>query len=108
MLAVPWDQKMRPGETRVLQRRALKGIVPDVILRRRGKARFTQFWAKGFANNWDKMVPWTKGKRLGDLGIVEPRRFEEGCQPLSYGRTEKDSLGYFLSALSMEAWLDWA
>ena len=37
LLAIPFEQKLRPGETRSLMRRTLKNELPEKILKRKGK-----------------------------------------------------------------------
>lgn len=38
MMGIPWDQKFRPGQDRFLQRRALRGILPERVRQRQDKS----------------------------------------------------------------------
>jgi len=103
-LALPWDQKLRPGRDRVFQRRALRGIVPDAVLDRqdKGNATFARF--RGLRESWAKILPFTAGRRLADLGLVEPRLFREACERMRHGLRENDWL-FLATALAVEGWL---
>ncbi len=65
MLAIPPDVVYRPGEPRRLMRRALTGLVPEAILRRRTKA--------GYEASFRQSLLPLANKLLGDtkIGVVE-------------------------------------
>jgi asparagine synthase (glutamine-hydrolysing) len=104
-LALPWEHLLRPKWDRVIQRRALRGILPEKIRLRRSKATGTPLLLRGLRENWSRVQPLTRGRRLAELGLVDPPAFQAACERLRHGLMGND-LGYFAAALSLEIWLD--
>jgi asparagine synthase (glutamine-hydrolysing) len=108
MLSLGWEHKLSPTEDRVIQRRALKGILPEKIRTRRDKGDHTPLIVNGLRDNWSNVSSIVRGERLGDLGIVEPRAFFAACQRLRHGRVGTPKMAeapFLLAALSLEVWL---
>src|SRR6202011_2848592 len=53
MYAVPWEQKLRPRCDRYLQRRALAGILPEVVRRRASKGSGNPSMVEGLRRSRD-------------------------------------------------------
>jgi asparagine synthase (glutamine-hydrolysing) len=108
MLAIPWDQKATAHQTRVVQRRALRGIVPDVILSRNDKADFAAFRVKGLALYASRARRYFEATHLAQLGLVtDPTLFRDACERFRHGfggRFTHHAL--LVAALSLEAWLE--
>jgi len=51
-IAVPMNQMQRNGEVRFLQRRALTGVLPSVIAKRRGKALIHEPFLRAVRRDW--------------------------------------------------------
>lgn len=108
MLAIPWQHKIAPGEDRVIQRRALRGLVPESIRTRKDKGDHTPIILRGIRENWSKVRPFIYGERLASLGVVEPKLFQTSWERLRHGLTSttRGTDGPFLvAALSLEMWL---
>jgi asparagine synthase (glutamine-hydrolysing) len=104
VLALPWEQLLRPDQDRVIQRRALRGILPEAIRQRRSKATATHLLLKGYREGWPRIRDLTKGRRLAALGLVEPSAFEAACERLRHGLSGKH-LRFYVAALTLEMWL---
>jgi len=108
MLAISWDEKITPHEDRVIQRRAMKGILPESIRTRKDKGDHTPLILKGVRENWSLIKPFTSGEHLASVGIVETASFREACERLRHGRIYTPDLTegpLLLAALSLEVWL---
>jgi asparagine synthase (glutamine-hydrolysing) len=55
MHATPFDQRVRPGETRSLLRRAMRDLLPVEIANRRGKTLNTQAALLGVRREWSRL-----------------------------------------------------
>jgi asparagine synthase (glutamine-hydrolysing) len=104
VLALPWEHTLRPDQNRVIQRRALRGILPESIRLRTSKASGTHVLLRGLRENWPKVQTLTLGRRLAALDLVEPSAFQAACERLRHGLLG-DQLRYFAAALSLEIWL---
>ena len=57
MYAIPWEQKLRPGTDRYLQRQALRGILPEEIRLRQDKTTLDQPTSEGLRHYDVEPVP---------------------------------------------------
>jgi len=73
--AVPREQILRPGQRRSLMRRALAGIVPDLILYRKRKAFVARAPIDALNNQWPALLEITKRMLSDDFGFVNSREF---------------------------------
>jgi asparagine synthase (glutamine-hydrolysing) len=103
LFAIPREQHVRPGQRRSLMRRALRGIVPDVILDRRRKA----FAGHNFRKN--KIGTWVRSEIVGQpmvsesLGIVDAPKFVATVQQLERG--DDVPLLSLIRTIGLELWL---
>jgi asparagine synthetase B (glutamine-hydrolysing) len=104
MLAVPWELKSQPDRHRVLQRAAMRGLLPEGIRTRLDKRGATESVLKGFAARRPAFMRLREGRAMAALGIVEPERFRRACDVLRHGVVGNE-LTYFVAALAFEAWL---
>lgn len=104
MLAIPWDQKITATTDRVLQRRALRGVLPDSVRLRRTKGSLEAVIHNNLRRAWREIRIFSEGRYLADLGLVEPREFYEGCRRFRYGVSGYE-WRFYLAALSLERWL---
>ena len=103
LFAIPIDQKVRPGETRSLQRRALKHVLPPSILRRQSKRTSAEALCRTFAKNW-REVEWVfKEPRVCEYRFVDAAAFAETAKRIRHGMQNFN--GELLSVLSVELWL---
>jgi len=85
-LALPWEHLLRPDQDRVIQRRSLRGILPERIRLRASKGRNTSsLLLRGLRESWPKLQPLTVGRRLAQLDLVQPQPFQAACERLRHG-----------------------
>jgi len=105
VLGLRWQDKVGPDRDRIVQRRALRGILPEAVRNRADKGDGTPRFLRGIRENWDAVVrPLSEGRHLAALGLVDRPAFELGVQRLRHGVMGQD-LPVFVAALSLEAWL---
>jgi asparagine synthase (glutamine-hydrolysing) len=104
-LALPWEHLLRPDQDRIIQRRALRGILPERIRLRTAKGSSTSsLLLRGLRESWPKLQPLTHGRRLAQIDLVHPPAFQAACDRLRHGLLA-DQLRYITAALSLEIWL---
>lgn len=103
MAAVPWEQKLRPKCDRFLQRRALRGILPEAIRRRAGKGVGSPPLIEGLARAPDWVDSLTEASRLAACGIADPGRWRLAVRQAALGQTHGDQ--FFLAGVAVEVWL---
>jgi asparagine synthase (glutamine-hydrolysing) len=103
MAAIPWEQRLRPRCDRLLQRRALKGVIPESVRHRGGKSGSTPAIVDGLSagREWYELL--TDSPRLAELGIVDRDRWRDAVGQARLGQTHGDM--HFLTAVHLEAWL---
>jgi asparagine synthase (glutamine-hydrolysing) len=103
LLAIPMEQKVRPGENRSLQRRALRKVLPPAILRRQSKRWSTEALCRTLANNW-RDVEWLfKEPRVCEYGFVAAGPFAEAAKRIRHG--VQNVASDLTVVLSVELWL---
>src|SRR5688572_11205207 len=97
------EQKLRPGENRSLQRRALKHLLPPAILSRQSKRCSTEALCRTLATNWREVEPLFKTPRVCEYGFVDPKAFAEAARLVRHG--VQNHTGELVAVLSVELWL---
>ena len=102
MGGVPLSEKAGPDEDRVLQRRALHGILPERTRLRRGKRGPTQAIFSGLESGraWLEML--TTRSALVERGYADPERWREMVEKARGGWSS--STAALMPALALEAW----
>lgn len=103
MSGIPWDQKLRPRSDRYLQRRALKGVLPEKIRRRATKGNGNPPLVEGLRQSKDWVAYLCDNPLMAERGIVDASEWRKSVQLATVGRTHDDML--FLTAVAIEAWL---
>jgi asparagine synthase (glutamine-hydrolysing) len=103
LLAIPIEQKLRPGENRSLQRRALKEVLPSAILNRQSKRWATQALCRAFANNWREIEWLFKEPRVCQYGFVDAQAFASVAKRIRHG--VQHLAADLTIVLSVELWL---
>jgi len=102
--AIPWQQLVRIGQRRSLLRRALRGIVPEEILKRRNKGFIPPDMEKEAPTEPPRMFEIGGQALISDsIGIIDARRFFDALQKAR--RNEEISMGSLTPTLTLEAWL---
>ena len=105
MLAVPWRLIVAPGHNRILQRRALRGILPDLVRLRTATISFGPLMLRGFDEHWPALLPLMSVSHLAAMGLVEPAAFRESCRRARLGMPDSRNIGLYRAAFTLEAWL---
>lgn len=103
LLAIPIEQKLRPGENRSLQRRALKEVLPPAILNRQSKRWSTEALCRALANNWHEVEWLFKEPRVCEYGFVDAPAFAEAAKRIRHG--VQNMAADLTVILSVELWL---
>jgi asparagine synthase (glutamine-hydrolysing) len=103
MAGLPADQHLQPRCDRFLQRRALKGILPEAIRRRAGKGVGSAPIVEGLARSPEWVDYLTKDSRMANLGIADPANWKQSVRQASLGQTHGDQ--FFLAGVAVEVWL---
>ena len=103
-LSLDWKHLLGPTQDRVVQRRALAGILPEGVRLRTSKASGTALLLRGLRENWPNARWLADGKLLSELGLVNPTAFREAAERFRHGLMGRE-LRYFVAAFSLELWL---
>jgi asparagine synthase (glutamine-hydrolysing) len=104
MLGLPWEHKISPWQDRIIQRRSLKGILPEEVRNRESKAQAAAVRTTALRDHWDQLQPYIQGEKLATLGIVRTPEFREACLRWRHGMRQADE-AFLPTALLAEAWL---
>lgn len=102
-LAIPFDQKLRPGETRSVVRRALRGVVPEAIRTRVTKGGPAEAFHRAIASRRPLLEDLFASPRCADLGIIDAAAFREALRAARHGRVS--NLVQLIRTISVELWL---
>lgn len=103
-LGLPIDQLLRPGESRSLHRRAMAGVIPPEIARRRSKAGPDQAFTQALEREWAQISALFSGDaRVYDAGWVERQPFLDALERARFGLLHQ--AGPINNVLELESWL---
>lgn len=101
--AIPHEQRIRPGETRSLMRRALRNVLPDEIARRKSKGRPTEAILRAVIREWPRLQLLFENARVSDYGYVNSQKL---LLSLSLARTgNKNAITLVNRVIALEFWL---
>ena len=103
MSAIPWEQKLRPECDRYLQRRALRGVLPEVVRGRLDKGNGNPAIVEGLRRSRDWPAYLCDDPAIAKQGIVDIGEWRHAVRQASVGHTRGDK--FFLAAVAVEAWL---
>jgi asparagine synthase (glutamine-hydrolysing) len=103
LYAIPREQVVRPGERRSLMRRALAGIVPGEVLKRRRKAFLARSHMAALSSEASTLIEMSHHMVSAQLGVVNPSAFRTAIQRVCHG--EEIPLIAMLRTIEIEAWL---
>jgi asparagine synthetase B (glutamine-hydrolysing) len=88
MLAVPWEQRWLGGWSKRILRVALTGILPELVRKRKDKARFACIMAGEFrARQAKKAAELLRTSFLGKLGVIHPHRLRQLFESYRLGKS---------------------
>lgn len=104
--AIPFEQRVRPGEARSLMRRSLKDLLPEKILKRRSKKGPKEALFRAISQHWSRLQHLFEDPRVcayGYMDAVELRaaleRARHGCEINAFPLVQTISLEFWLRAL---------
>jgi asparagine synthetase B (glutamine-hydrolysing) len=103
LLAVPTDQKMRPGEPRSLQRRSMRPYLPAQIHSRRGKRGPDEAVYRSMARNHGWISELAKNSLAAQRGYLAPKGFADAVNAACHGADVQAQP--LVRALALEMWL---
>jgi len=102
ILSLPMNQLTRPGESRSLMRRAIRGLLPEKTRMRRSKATLDEPVCRTLARN-KNTIGETERMEVCQREYAEPRALARSITEASLGNVEQVS--GLLRLLSLERWL---
>ena len=102
-MAIPSEQLLRPGHTRSLLRRAMKGILPEQIRRRRTKAGPSQAILKRFVQQYAFFRRFLLNGQCVARGVVDAEDLERELHRIRAGICSH--IPSLLRLLAVELWL---
>lgn len=103
LMAIPFEQKLRPNETRSLMRRALKDLVPEKILQRRSKGVVGEAFCRGLDKEWHVLRPMLMNARVCSRGYVNQEALITAVNLARHGKTY--NISTLLQTIALEIWL---
>lgn len=103
LLAIPFEQKIRPGETRSLHRRALGEVLPVRIARRKGKRGTDEAFYRSLAREWSRLDSMFADALVCARGYANSTSLREALNKARFGN---ETYTHMLSRIiSIEFWL---
>jgi asparagine synthase (glutamine-hydrolysing) len=103
LLTIPMDQLLRPGETRSIQRRALRDFLPKRVLRRKGKRGPDEAIYRALARQWTAIEGIISDARVHARGYVDLKILRDELERARYGQRVQSHM--ILKTISLELWL---
>ncbi len=104
--AIPCVQRVRPGESRSLMRRALRDLLPENILKRQSKKGPKEALFRAVEGQWLRLQPVFEEARVCAYGYMDAtalqaalERARHGCETHSFAVVQSISLEFWLRAL---------
>jgi asparagine synthase (glutamine-hydrolysing) len=103
MIALPFDQCTRPGETRSLAHRSLKPLLPVEIAERQDKGLSVYAYLAALAREAPRLEQLFTDARICAFGYVKPAAIKELVELARTGKSHRSTL--LMSLICMENWL---
>ena len=104
LTSIPLSQLSRAGERRSLMRRALTGILPPEVRKRKTKATASRCYSVSIDKHWDRIEQVLISSRLMGLGYANAESLRTALLEMRHGNVPKYILR-LLNVLSLEFWL---
>lgn len=101
--AIPFEQLLRPGESRSLMRRSLLGTLPPQTLARRGKGDPGEIVSVHFVRQWPRYSQLFDDPLVARYGFVELEPIREAFDRARHGLVAEASR--LVSIITLEVWL---
>lgn len=103
LLAIPIEQKLRPGETRSLLRRALRDIVPRSVMARTDKKGPDEAIHRAMFREWPTILQLIDNSEICARGYVSSTGLRRALEAARHGLPQDSQI--LLRFLSLEIWL---
>ena len=103
MQSIPFDQKVRPGETRSLMRRALRSTLPPRIVTRRGKRSPSEALVRAIRREFPRLTSLLEDPLIAQYGYADQSELRTTLLRAREG-ADLTSLSIVM-AISLEVWL---
>jgi asparagine synthase (glutamine-hydrolysing) len=100
--AVPIEQKLRPGESRSLMRRALGDLLPEAVRRRRGKQGPDEAFSRALRREWNALSGIFCDPEVCARGYIDRKNFQTALTRARHG-IEKHTATLFM-VVCLEFW----
>jgi asparagine synthase (glutamine-hydrolysing) len=101
--AIPVEQKVRPGESRSLMRRALRNVLPAKIVRRRGKQGPDEALNRALVREWPRLHAMFATARVCARGYMNSGELLASLERARHGAEQ--STYALLKTIALEFWL---
>ena len=102
MQAIPRDQRIRPGEKRSLQRRALKDLLPPEVLNRKGKGNPSEAVFRSLTREYARLHSLLSDSYVARYGYVNQTALMRALERSRYGDKR---ISEIFRIISLEFWL---
>jgi len=102
MQAIPRDQRIRPGEKRSLQRRALKDFLPLEVLNRKGKGNPSEAVFRGFTREYARLHSVLSDSYVARYGYVNQPALMRALERSRHGDKR---ISEIFRVIALEFWL---
>ena len=105
MLSIPIEQKIKPGRSRVLHRRALKDMLPVEIAERRSKAGADEPICRALRREWSRVreLLYSESPMVVERNLVRWDKFTSAVEHARHGRVLDPT--EIIRVLALEAWM---
>ena len=103
MQAIPFEQSVRPGQTRSLLRRALRNLLPPEIAQRKGKRVNTDAVLRAVGREWPRLRSMFTDACICKYGYIDCERLLAMLAVARQGSDQASSAATFL--IPLEYWL---
>jgi asparagine synthase (glutamine-hydrolysing) len=101
--SIPFEQRVRPGETRSLMRRALKDLLPEKILKRQGKKGPDEALFRALERQWPRLQPIFEQPLVCSNEYMDANGLKAALERARHG-CEKHPFAV-IQTISLEFWL---
>lgn len=101
--AIPHAQRIRPGETRSLLRRALRDVLPEKIIARKGKTNPREALFSAVAREYKPLSELFLDARVCSLGYLKEGVLQDALRRARAGLSTQSVL--LLKTVALEVWL---
>ncbi|MBW4516110.1 MAG: lasso peptide isopeptide bond-forming cyclase [Timaviella obliquedivisa GSE-PSE-MK23-08B] len=105
-LAIPPEQKMEQGWTRMIMRRAMAGILPDAVQWRRGKANLGSSFTYGLLTyERERLTELFLNTSQDSSTYLNQTNLQHSCERFINSNSQENDISSLWQALSLSLWM---